>query len=334
MHWHSPLVEAPDPARTDLRAASLVGLGSALPDRRVGNDEVAAAAGVGTAWIERRTGIVERRHAGPGDTPATDLATAAGQVALDDAGITAGEVDLVVVATFTSDRALPQTAPLVAHRLGALGSGAFDVGAACTGWLTALNVAGAQIETGRAGCALVIGVDVLSRIVDPADRGTAPLFADGAGAAVLVAGDRGGRLGPVVLCSDGSDSELITCDRGGCIAMEGHDTFRRAVGAMAGAAQRVCARAGIEVDDLDLVVPHQANARITAAVADRLGIDPFRMVDDIAHTGNTSAATLPVALHRAQLAGRLPTAGGRVLLAAFGAGLTWGAALLDWEPTT
>lgn len=333
MHWHSPLVDAPDPERTGLRTASLIGLGSALPDRRVGNAAIGETAGVAATWIERRTGIVERRHAPAGPTTTTDLATAAGHAALEDAGISASEVDLVIVATFTADRALPQTAPVVAHRLGALAAGGFDVNAACTGWLTALSLAGAQVETGRVGCVLVVGVDVLSPRLDATDRGTAPLFGDGAGAAVVVAGDRGGRLGPVVLCSDGSDGELITCETGGTIAMDGHATFRRAVGAMAGAAQRVCAKAGIEVDDLDLVVPHQANARITAAVAERLGLPAGRVVDDIAHTGNTSAATLPLALHRAQLAGRLPTDGGRVLLAAFGAGLTWGAALLDWETT-
>ncbi len=335
MQWHSALLDeaAADDDGTGLRTASLVGFGSALPETRADNTVIGPPAGVEASWIERRTGIRERRHAAAGPDTTTELATEAARAALDDAGIAAAEVDLVVVGTMTPDRACPQVAPLVAHRLGATGAAAFDVAAACTAWLSALATAGAQVEAGRAHCALIIGVDVLSRVLDPTDKMTAPLFADGAGAAVLVAGDGGGRLGPVVLASDGSDAELITCGVGGTIAMDGHATFRRAVGAMTGAATRVCDRAGIAVSDLDLVVPHQANARITAAVAERLGLPLDRIVDDIAEVGNTSAATLPLALARAHAAGRLPVGGGRVLLAAFGAGLTWGAALLDWEAT-
>jgi len=325
------LLDAPAAGRA-LGTASLVGLGAALPDGVVDNDAIGASAGVDATWIARRTGIRERRHATASATTTTDLAEEAARAALADAGVAAADVDLVVVGTMTPDFACPQVAPMVAHRLGADRAGAFDVAAACTAWLSALSVAGATIEAGRAQCALVIGVDVLSRVLNLEDRMTAPLFADGAGAAVLVAGDRGGRLGPVVLQSDGGGSELIVCGVGGHIVMDGHETFRRAVGAMCGAAARACELAGIGVGDLDLVVPHQANARITAAVAERLGLPPERVVDDIAHTGNTSAATLPLALARAKAAGRLPQAG-RVLVAAFGSGLTWGAAVLDWEAT-
>ncbi|WP_205695862.1 beta-ketoacyl-ACP synthase 3 [Conexibacter sp. SYSU D00693] len=331
MHWHSAVIEE-GASVTDLRsvhAARLAGLGAALPDERITNGPVAAAIGVDETWIARRTGIDERRRAGEG-VGTTDLAEHAARAALDDAGVSASEVDLVVVATMTPDRVTPSVAPVLAARLGTHGAAAYDVWAACTGWLTALTTAAAQLETGRAQCALVVGAERLTSILAPADKMTTPLFGDGAAAAVLTANGEGGRLGPVVLGSDGTGADLIACEVGGRLTMDGHETFRRAVSAMTGAARRVCDRAGIELQDVDLVVPHQANARITAAVADRLGLPADRIVDDIAQTGNTSAATIPLALARAKAAGRLPDPG-RVLVCAFGAGLTWGAALLEWE---
>ena len=282
-------------------------------------------------WIERRTGIHSRRHAADHETT-TALAIDAARAALADARVPAAEVDLVLVATMSPDRATPQVAPLVAGALGAHGA-AFDVGAACTGWLSALNAASALLEAGRARCAVVVGVDTLSRLLDMSDRTTAALFADGAGAAVLrtdgIGG--GGRIGPLVLGSDGTDSELITCPIGGPIAMDGQATFKRAVTEMSAAALEACERAGIGLDDLDLVIPHQANSRIITAVGERLGVPSDRMFDVIAHTGNTSAGTLPIALTAAQAHGRLQD-GARVLLAAFGAGLTWGAAVVQWDP--
>lgn len=306
--------------------AAVLGLGAALPQRRVSSEEVASRLGVDAAWIHRRTGIRARRRAGPDDSSAS-LATAAGRAALGDAGVSAAELDLVLVATMTPDFATPQVAPLVAAALGARDVGAFDVGAACTGWLSALGTAAALLETGRASCALVVGVEIMSRVVDETDRSTASLFGDGAGAVVLGAGDGG--VGPVVLGSDGDAAEHIVCPSGGTLRMDGHATFRRAVEEMAEAAREACRRGGIGLDDVDLVVPHQANARIIAGVRERLGLPVERVLDVIAETGNTSAATLPIALAQAAAAGRLP-AGSRVLLVAFGAGLTWGAALVDW----
>lgn len=319
------------PAETDsprTTRAVVQGLGAALPGRVVGNDEVGALLGVDDAWIRRRTGIASRRRAGEGDSTTT-LATAAALAALDDAGLTAGEVDLVVVATMTPDFATPQVAPLVAAALGAGGAGAFDVAAACTAWLSALGVAASFLETGRARCAVVVGVEVMSRVIDPLDRSTAILFADGAGAAIVTAGGEGAVVGPLVLGSDGTAAGHITCPVGGVVAMDGHATFQRAVAAMTDSALAVCESAGIGLDDVDLVVPHQANSRIIAAVGERLGLEPKRILDVIAQTGNTSSATIPIALAAARADGRLPAAG-NVLLAAFGAGLTWGAALLTF----
>lgn len=308
--------------------AVVQGLGSALPERAVGNDEVGALLGVDDAWIRRRTGIASRRRAGEGDSTTT-LATTAALAALDDSGLTPDDVDLVLVATMTPDFATPQVAPLVAAAIGAGGAGAFDVAAACTAWLSALGAAASFLETGRATCAVVVGVEVMSRVIDPLDRSTAILFADGAGAAVVTAGGEGGVVGPLVLGSDGSSAEHITCPVGGVVAMDGHATFQRAVTAMCESALAVCDRAGITLDDVDLVVPHQANSRIIAAVGERLGLDPSRVLDVIEHSGNTSSATIPIALAGARADGRLPDAG-NVLLAAFGAGLTWGAALLTF----
>jgi 3-oxoacyl-[acyl-carrier-protein] synthase III len=323
------VIVAPLPAREPVGPSpipAILGLGVALPERVVANAEVGPAAGVDDSWIRRRTGISARRRAGEGET-ATTLATSATLAALADAGVAAAEVDLVVAATMTPDFATPQVAPLVASAVGATGAGAFDVAAACTGWLSALGVAAALIEGGRATRAVVVGVDVLSRVLDFGDRVTAPLFGDGAGAAVLGAGD--GSIGPVVLGSDGAAAELITCPLGGRIAMDGQATFRRAVDAMAAVAEEACARAGLALDEVDLVIPHQANSRIISAVGERLGLGPERVLDVIAETGNTSAATLPIALAHAASDGRL-NAGDRVLLVAFGAGLTWGGALLEW----
>lgn len=306
--------------------AAVLGLGSALPQRSVPSEEVAARIGVDAAWIQRRTGIQARRRAGPEDS-CVSLAAAAGRAALDDAGATAEQLDLVIVATMTPDFATPQVAPLVAAALGAPNAGAFDVGAACSGWLSALGTAAALLETGRASCALVVGVEIMSRVVDETDRGTAPLFGDGAGAVVLGAGDGG--VGPVVLGSDGDAAEHIVCPLGGVLRMDGHATFRRAVEEMSEAAREACRRAQITLDEVDLVVPHQANARIIAGIRERLGLPAERMLDAIAETGNTSAASLPIALTEAAATGRLAP-GSRVLLVAFGAGLTWGAALVDW----
>jgi 3-oxoacyl-[acyl-carrier-protein] synthase-3 len=319
---------APLRARELVRGAAVVSVGISLPERAVSSAEIASRLGVGEDWIERRTGIRERRFAEPGERLATHAA-AAGAAALADAGVDPVSLDLVLVATTTADEVMPNAAPLVAHALGAVNSGAFDVGAACTGFLTALAVGCAQIECGRARTVLVIGADFMSRITDPSDRGTAAVFADGAGAVVLCGCDEG-RIGPIVLGSDGAGADHIFVGREeALIRMQGHETFREAVARLTAATVEASAAARVGLDDIDLFVYHQANGRILSAVGERLGLPADRVVDCIGEYGNTSAATLPLALAFADSSGKLK-AGDLVLLGAFGAGFTWGATVVRW----
>jgi 3-oxoacyl-[acyl-carrier-protein] synthase-3 len=322
---------APAPRGTAWRAVRTVGvagLGMALPPYVVDNAEVSAELGIDDAWIVRRMGIHARRRAAP-ETTLAELAAEAGQAALDDSGVNAAELDLVLVATLSHELATPNAAPIVAHALGATGAGTFDVGCACTGWVAAVASASAWIEAGRAETALVIGAELMSRHTNPADKRTAPLFGDAAGAAVISAGAPG-MLGPVILGADGSCAEMITTDReSGFILMDGHETFKQAVGRLAQASREACAASGVGLGDIDLFIFHQANARITTALGERLGLDPEKVVDCIGQLGNTSAASIPVALAHARADGRL-NAGARVLLAAVGAGFTWGAVVVEW----
>ena len=310
-------------------AAALASVGASLPTTIVRNAEIAARLDVDEAWIERRTGIRSRHFAGP-DERLTVHAASAARRALERAGIPAAQLDLVLVATTTADEILPNAAPLVAHAIGALRAGAFDVGAACTGFLSALAVGAAQIESGRASAVLVVGADFMSRITDPDDRSTAAVFADGAGAVVMVASETSGGVGPVVLGSDGGGAGHILVRREeAVIRMQGHETFRAAVASLANATLQATSAAGIGLDEVDLFVYHQANGRILQAVAERLALPRARVVDCIAELGNTSAATLPLALAFSERERQLHP-GDRVLLGAFGAGFTWGAAVLEW----
>jgi 3-oxoacyl-[acyl-carrier-protein] synthase-3 len=281
-------------------------------------------------WIVHRTGVHERRHVTDGQR-LQHLATAAGREALDEAGLTAADVDLVLVATVGADELLPNAAPLVALDLGADSAGAMDVGAACTGFLSALSLAAAQVECGRCEHVLVIGADVLSRWTDPADRGTAALFADGAGAVVVGAADGGpGLIGHIALHADGMGAPAIRATHDDqIIHMQGHDTFKAAVHRLSESTLEAVDRVGLQVDDIGLFVYHQANARILAAVGERLGLDRERVIDCIDRYGNTSSATLPIALADARERGMLEP-GMNVLLAAFGAGFTWGAGVIQW----
>jgi 3-oxoacyl-[acyl-carrier-protein] synthase-3 len=310
------------------RGAAAVAVGISLPDEAVSSAEIGARLGVGPDWIERRTGIRSRRIAGAGES-LTAHAVRAGAEALLRAGVAPVDVDLVLVATTTADDVLPNAAPLVAHELGCRGAGAFDVGAACTGFLSALAVGCGLIESDRARCALVIGADFMSRITDPADRGTSAVFADGAGAVVLEASSAG-QIGPIVLGSDGDGADHITVRRERpLIAMAGHETFREAVARLAEATVQASEAARVPLDEIDVFVYHQANGRILSAVGERLGLAAERVVDCIGEYGNTSAATLPLALEFAVSSGRLRP-GGLALLGAFGAGFTWGATVLRW----
>lgn len=311
------------------RSASIAAIGTALPARAVPNEEIAGRLGVDAIWIQQRTGIRERRIAAAGET-LTDLAVAASRRALAVAGLDPAELDLVLVATFTADRLLPNAAPLVADAIGARGAFACDLGAACTGFLSGLSLAAAQIESGRATHALVVGADLASRVTDHADRKTAGLFADGAGAAVLGSGGPGG-IGEIVLHADATEAECIVADHDErLIRMRGQDTFRAAVDALSEVTVEALIREELATDDVDLFVYHQANARVTHAVGERLGLPRDRIVDCIERLGNTSAATLPLALAEAAQQGRLRP-GARVLLAAFGAGLVWGGGVITWH---
>jgi 3-oxoacyl-[acyl-carrier-protein] synthase III len=323
--------EAPTAKRAQ-RAAPPLGAGiaavaAALPPRAVANEAIAQRLGVDGEWIATRTGVRERRIAASEESLA-ELAAAAGSTALERAGIAAAELDLVLVATVTADDLMPNAAPLVAERLGARRAGAIDVGAACAGFVSALDLAAGTVESGRAGAVLVIGADLMSRLVDFDDRRTAGLFGDGAGAAVVVPGGSA-RIGPVRLRADGTGARAVTASQAeNVVRMDGRATFRAAVARLAEVSRQVVAEAGLELSEIDLFVYHQANTRILSAVGSRLGLDPARVVDSIANHGNTSAASIPLALDAARAEGRIEP-GARILLGAFGAGFTWGGAILE-----
>jgi 3-oxoacyl-[acyl-carrier-protein] synthase-3 len=309
-------------------AAGIIAVGAAVPERSVANGGVARRLGLSEGWIERRTGV-HSRHVAAEDERTESLAVGAGADALERAGLEAADVDLVLVATTTADELLPNAAPLVAGRLGADRAGAMDVGAACTGFLSALALAAAQVEAGRSATVLVIGADVMTRVTDPDDRATAALFGDGAGAVVLAAGS-GGLVGRSVLGSDGAAAALIVAPReSGYIRMDGHETFKRAVVTLASNAAETVAANGLELDDIALFVLHQANGRILSAVAEVLDVDAERVLDVIGDLGNTSAASIPLALLEARRRGLLAE-GDHVLLGAAGAGFTWGATVVQW----
>lgn len=314
---------------TGLGGAAVASVGASVPRTVVGSDEIEARLGLAPEWIERRTGIRSRRIAADHERLETH-ATIAAAIAIDRAGVTSEDVDMVLVATTTQDEILPNTAPLVAQALGADRAGAFDIGAACTGFLSALATGTALVDSGRATCVVVVGADFMSRITDPQDRGTAAVFADGAGAVVLVGTGEASRVGPVVLGSDGGGAATIKVPRDTQqIFMAGHETFKEAVTRLSESTEQAVAAAELELDQIDLFVYHQANSRILTAVGERLGLTGDRVVDCISELGNTSAATVPLALEHAVATGRLRD-GDRVLLGAFGAGFTWGAVVVEW----
>jgi 3-oxoacyl-[acyl-carrier-protein] synthase-3 len=314
--------------RSPARTSRILGLGHHVPPEVVPNGPIAERIGVDDAWIVKRTGIKSRRRALP-DERLTDYATFAGRRALTDAGVDARDVDLVLVATMTPDDITPNAAPVVAEALGAEHAGAIDIGAACTGWLAALRLAAGQVETGRADRVLVIGAELLTRITNFDDPKTAMLFGDGAGA-VLVGCDGDGDIGPIVLSADGTLADRITASHDKrVLEMDGHSTYQVAVKRLSEATVAAVARSGLELDDVDLFVYHQANGRIIKAVGDRLDLEPSRVADYVAHMANTSAASIPLTLSLLREDGRLRI-GQKVLLAAIGAGFTWGAGVIEW----
>jgi 3-oxoacyl-[acyl-carrier-protein] synthase-3 len=324
----APLAEAARRDGATLRTASVLGLGQHLPEQVVNNLPIAERLGIDDHWIEKRTGIRSRRHAMPHER-LSDLATAAGKAAVEDAGIDAAELDAVLVATTSADEITPNAAPYVATALGATKANAMDIGAACTAFVTALSVASSMIEARRAETVLVVGADALSRFTDFDDKRTAALFGDGAGAIVLGNQDGGG-VGPFVFGNDAELAEAIIARRDDpVLRMDGHTTFNSATAALVNSTRDAVELAGLTLDDVDLFVYHQANARITKAVAERLELPMERVADYIGDIGNTSAASIPLALAFARDEDRLHP-GDTVLVAAVGAGFTWGGAVLEW----
>jgi 3-oxoacyl-[acyl-carrier-protein] synthase-3 len=309
--------------------AAVASVGMAVPSQIVDNGPIAERLGISERWIVERTGVRERHIAPPGESLAS-YASAAGARALTAAGLEAGELDLVLVATMSHEELTPNAAPLVAAELGATRAGALDLGAACTGFLSGLAMAAGQIESGRAANALVIGADLISRLTDRDDRSTAGLFGDGAGAVVMRSIDAPGRIGPVILGADGARSDLIQASRAeALVRMKGPDTFRNAVDRLSQAALEAVAAAERELREIDLFVFHQANSRIIRAVGERLALPLERVIDCVPSYGNTSAASIPIALTEAGAEGLLED-DAVVLLAAFGGGLTWGATVIEW----
>lgn len=303
--------------------ARFTGWGRALPPKVLTNHDLEGMVETSDQWIRERTGI-ERRHVG-GTT--AGLSIESGGRALEMAGVDPLDIDALVLATTTPDRTVPATSATVQHGLG-LKCGAFDVNAACSGFVYATVVAHGLIAMG-ARKVLLIGTDTLSRITDWDDRNTAILFADGSGAAVLEATDGPGQLLGWDIDSDGSAEELLFCEVGGTIHMDGKEVFRRAVRIMVDSAKKSMAIAGVTADDIALVVPHQANIRIISAACDRLGVPIERAAVCIHETGNTSSASIPLALFDAADQGRL-SAGDLVLLVGFGAGMTAASAIIRW----
>ena len=324
--------------------AHIAGLGAFVPAQVVTNRDFEARLETSDQWIVERTGIRERRFAGPDETVAT-MAQHASMTALQRAGIAAADLDAVIVATATPDHPLPSTACYLQAELGAERAAAFDIAAACSGFIYGLTIGEGLIASGQVRTALIIGGEKLTCITDQEDRSTAILFGDGVGAAVLAAGSPGGRgLLSSFIKSDGRLAELLYIPSGGAadpiserilqershyMKMAGREVFKHAVLTMAEACDEAIRRAGIRSDQVDLLVPHQANIRIIDATAKHAGIPPEKVVVTVDRYGNTSAASIPMALAEAEASGRLRP-GMVVLLVAFGAGFTWGSAVLRW----
>lgn len=318
------------------RRSVLVGTGSALPVRAVSNQELSERVDTSDEWIVERTGIRSRHLAGEGETTSS-LATDAARAALAAAGLEPKDIGLIVLATCTPDQTFPAAATIVQDRLGCHGGIAFDVGAVCSGFLYAVSVADAMLKTGAADRALVIGAETMSRLLDWDDRTTCVLFGDGAGAIVLEAREVA-EDGPGILASklhaDGAHNELLYVDGGpsstgtvGHIRMKGREVFRHAVVNLADVLGEVLADTGLTADELDWVVPHQANQRILDATAKKLGLPPEKVVVTVDRHANTSAASVPLALDAAIRDGRIKP-GNLVMLEAMGGGFTWGASLV------
>ncbi len=321
---------------------SITGIGSNAPARVMDNEELAKIVNTSDEWIVERTGIRERRVAAP-EEALSDLARPAAEAALEQARLQASAVDLIVVATVTPDMLFPSTGAILADQLGAKDAAAYDLSAGCTGFVYALAQAHSMVASGLADHALVIGGDVLSKIVDWEDRSTCVLFGDGAGAVVLERVPDGGFLG-FELGADGSGGPQLYMPAGGSRApataetvaerqhfakMNGREVFKFATRVLVDSAEKILDECGVPVDDVDVYVPHQANVRIIDHARKKLGISEERTVVNVDRFGNTSSGSIPLALGDAEADGRL-TRGEMVLMTGMGAGLTWGSALIEW----
>jgi 3-oxoacyl-[acyl-carrier-protein] synthase-3 len=320
-----------------MRRATITGWGRCTPDPVLTNDDLASVMDTTDEWITSRSGIKERRIS---HVHNSDMATLAGRRAIAAAGLEPEDLDFIFVATCTGDRQIPATAALVQANLGAHGVPAMDANAGCTGFIYGLNLANGLIATGSAERILLIGSERIAPFLDLEERSTAVLFGDGAGAAIIEAAQGEEGLRSINVGADGTIADVLTCQGVGSsfigepavpirIIMEGGALFKNAVKGMSAAAERALTEAGWTIDDVDIVFPHQANIRIIDATVRRLGIDPAKVFTNIASYGNTSAASIPIALSEALDEGRVQP-GAKVLLVAFGAGLTWGAAGLVW----
>ncbi len=316
--------------------AVIRGIGSYLPERVMTNSEMTELVETSDAWIQERTGICQRHIVAEGQFT-SDLGYAAATAALDDAGMTAEDIDLIVVATSTPDLTFPATATIIQEKLGMRHGSAFDIQAVCSGFIYGMHVTNALLQSGGAKRALLIGAETFSRILDWSDRGTCVLFGDGAGAVVVeaVENDESGILKTFVR-SDGRHRDMLYVDGGpsrtqtvGHLRMMGNQVFKHAVTDIAQVIRDCAEQANVEIADIDWFVPHQANQRILRAVAKRLKLRPEQVVSTVAKHANTSAASVPLAMDAAVKDGRIKK-GDLVMLEAFGGGFTWGAALLRY----
>jgi 3-oxoacyl-[acyl-carrier-protein] synthase III len=321
----------------------IVSTGRWLPDRVVTNQDLEKELDTSDEWIRERTGIRERRLADRG-TGAADMGASAARIAMERAGVQPGEIDVIVVSTATPDRLLPSTACDLQALLGATNAAAYDIAAACSGFIYALSIAEGHLATGRAEIALVVSTEKMSSIVDWGDRSTAVLFGDGAGAAIVKRAENGRGLLSSFIRSDGTLAELLWRPGGGAripmdlavldqrdhlVKMAGREVFKAAVRSMAEAADQALFRAGLTGEDINLLIPHQANMRIIEATAKYANVPMDKVFVNVDRYGNMSSATIPVALDEAVESGRL-RAGDYVLMVAFGAGFTWASAVLQW----
>ena len=328
---------------SEFRSAGIIGVGSAVPEKVLTNADLEKIVDTSDEWIREMTGISERRMAAA-DENTSDYAVRAARVALDRAGLTPKDIDLIIVATVTGDMIFPATASIVQHALGVHGTPAFDLGAGCSGWVYGLAMANGVIASGMYDRVLVIGADLLTKVTNYTDRGTCILFGDGAGAGIVAPCEKGSGMLAFELGSDGGGAEVLKIHAGGTrnpctvddlenhrdkIYMEGREVFKFAVKIQGQAAKKALATLGMTTHDVDMVIPHQANIRIIDSAVKRLGLPPEKVFQNLHKYGNTSAASIPIALDECIGEGKVKR-DDTIVTVGFGAGLTWAAGVMKW----